>query len=61
MDKIQLAPSAEPDLDDYDENEELYDFEDIDDGINWIKNRFFKENCSKNKRFYVKILAVHFF
>ena len=34
MDKIQLAPSAEPDPDDYDENEELSDLEDIDDEIN---------------------------
>ena len=33
MDKIQLAPSGEPDPDDYDENEEPSDFEDVEDEI----------------------------
>ena len=33
MDKIQLAPSWEPDPDDYDENEEPSDFEDVEDEI----------------------------
>ena len=29
-----------------------------EDEINWILNRFFKENCSKNKNFYVKNLFL---
>ena len=33
MDKIQLAPSGEPDPDDYDENEEFSDLEDVDNEI----------------------------
>ena len=60
MDKIQLAPSGEPDPDNYDENEneEHSDLEDVEDKIIWILNRFFKEICSKNKNFYVKILFL---